>query len=98
VHLLALVDHQTGYVLSQTRVDEKTNEHKSALPLLKTLILKGRVIVGDAMFCQRDVCQQIVDSEGDYLIPVKENQPTLFRDIELEFGPQVGTFSPLHSA
>lgn len=85
VHLLSAVDHQTGYVLSQSRVDEKTNEHKAALPLLKELVLRGRVIVGDAMFCQRDLCQQVVESAGDYLFAVKENQPTLLREISLEF-------------
>ena len=61
---------------SQCRVDEKTNEHKAALELLKTIVLKGRVIVGDAMFCQRDLCRQIVDSGGDDFITVKDNQPT----------------------
>lgn len=85
VHLLSAVDHQTGYVLSQSRVDEKTNEHKAALPLLKSMILHGRVIVGDAMFCQRDLCEHIVEAKGDYLIAVKENQPTLLREISLEF-------------
>jgi hypothetical protein len=90
VHLLALVDHRTGYVLSQSRVDEKTNEHKAALPLLKEMVLRGRVIVGDAMFCQREVCQQIVDSGGDYLVAVKENQPALLREISLEFRTSTG--------
>ena len=85
VHLLSLVDHQTGYVLSQSRVDEKTNEHKAALPLLQEMVLRGRVIVGDAMFCQRDLCQQVIDAKGDYLIAVKENQPALLREISLEF-------------
>ncbi len=50
VHLLSLLDQRTGCVLSQSRVDAKTNEHKGALELLKTLVLKGRVITGDAMF------------------------------------------------
>ena len=85
VHLLAAVDHQTGSVLSQTRVEEQTNEHQGALDLLRNLVLKGRVVLGDAMFCQREVCQQVLDSEGDYLIAVKGNQPTLLREIELEF-------------
>lgn len=84
VHLLALVDHRTGYVLSLSRVDEKTNEHKATLPLLREMVLRGRVIVGGAMFCQREVCQQIVDSGGDYLVAVKENQPALLREISLE--------------
>ena len=85
VHLLSVVDHQTGFVLSQSRVDEKTNEHKAALPLLKAMVLHGRVVTGDAMFCQRDLCQQIVESGGDYLVSVKKNQPSLLREISLEF-------------
>ena len=98
VHLLAAVDHQTGCVLTQCRVDEKTNEHKAALSLLRTLVLEGRVVVGDAMFCQRDLSQQIIDSGDDYLFPVKENQPQLLRDIHVELAADSAAFSPLHSA
>ena len=98
VHLLAAVDHHTGCVLSQCRVDEKTNEHKAALDLLKTIVLEGRVIVGDAMFCQRDLCVQIVQDGGDYFFPVKENQPTLLRDIQLELAAHEAAFSPLRTA
>ncbi|MCA9068718.1 MAG: ISAs1 family transposase [Planctomycetaceae bacterium] len=75
-------------------VDEKTNEHKAAWKLLEHLVLKGRVIVGDAMFCQREVCQQIVDSGGDYLVIVKDNQPTLRQNIETAF-VETKAFSPL---
>lgn len=98
VHLLAAVDHRTGCVLSQCRVDEKTNEHKAALELLKTIVLKGRLIVGDAMFCQRDVCEQIVAAGGDFLFPVKENQPGLRRAIQLELAADEAAFSPLRTA
>jgi hypothetical protein len=91
VHLLSLLDQRLGCVLSQQAVDSKTNEHKAALELLQTLVLKGRLITGDAMFCQRDLCQQIVDSGGDYLFVVKDNQPDLKAAIEAEFRP---AFSP----
>jgi hypothetical protein len=91
VHLLSLLDQRLGCVLSQQAVDSKTNEHKAALPLLQTLVLKGRLVTGDAMFCQRDLCQQIVDSGGDYLFVVKDNQPDLKAAIEAEFRP---AFSP----
>jgi len=94
IHLLSALDHQTGYVLSQTQVAPQTNEEKTALVLLKTLVLQGKVIVADAMFCKRDVCEKILDSGGDYLIVVKENQPTLLREIELAFAETEG-FSPL---
>lgn len=91
VHLLALLDQALGCVLSQQAVDPETNEAKAALELLKTITLKGRVISGDAMFCQREICQQIIDDGGDYLFIVKDNQPELKAAIEAEF--QSG-FSP----
>jgi DDE_Tnp_1-associated/Transposase DDE domain len=95
VHLLAAFDHQTGHVLSQTPVDDKTNEAKTALELIKGLILQSRLITGDAMFCQRDVCRAIIDSGGDYFLIVKDNQPPLRNDIAADFQP---AFSPLHRA
>jgi len=98
VHLLAAVDHRTGNVLSQCRVSDKTNEHKGALELLKSLCIQGRVIIGDAAFCQRDLCQQVLDSGGDYVVAVKENQPGLLREIELEFTATSAVFSPLRAA
>ena len=94
VHLLAAFDHQTGYALSQTCMDSKTNEAKTALVLLKSLVLKGKVIVGDAMFCQREICEEVLDSGGDYFFAVKDNQPTLRKEIELAFANSEG-FSPL---
>ena len=98
VHLLSAVDHRTGCVLSQCRVDEKTNEHKGALELLRSLVLKGRVVVGDAIFCQREVCDEILAQDGDYLLAVKENQPGLRREIELELAADEAAFSPLQPA
>lgn len=98
VHLLAAVDHQSGCVLGQLRVDAKTNEHKAALDLLRTLVMKGRVLVGDAMFCQREVCQAAIDFGGDYFVQVKDNQPTLLREIQQELTSSDAVFSPLPTA
>ncbi len=92
IHLLSLLDQRTGYTLSQLQVDGKTNEHKAALELLKAMVLKGRVITGDAMFCQRDLCQQIIDQGGHYFFEVKDNQPDLKESIEADFQ---SAFSPL---
>lgn len=91
VHLLALLDQKTGCVLSQVRVNEKTNEAKAALELLRTLVLKGRIITGDAMFCDRQVCQEVIDSGGHYFFVVKDNQPHLKEAIAAEFQ---AAFSP----
>jgi hypothetical protein len=91
VHLLSVLDQKTGCTLSQTRVDEQTNEAKTALELLRGLVLKGRVVTGDAMFCQREVCQAVLDRGGHYLFVVKDNQPTLKEAIAAEFAAD---FSP----
>lgn len=92
LHLLALFDQQTGGVMSQLAMPPDTNEHKAALALLERTVLKGRVVTGDAMFCQRDVCEQILAGGGDYLFVVKDNQPELKAAIAAEFEPG---FSPL---
>ncbi len=93
VHLLSLLDQATGGVLSQQAVPPTTNEAKAAVDILKTIILKGRLVTGDAMFCQRELCDQIVDSGGDYLFVVKDNQPELKAAVEADFRPG---FSPRH--
>ena len=68
---------------------------KPLFELLKGLVLEGRVITGDAMFCQRDLSQQILDARGHYFWFVKENQPTLLADIQAAFAPSAeGAFSP----
>jgi hypothetical protein len=99
VHLLSLVSHEAGLTVAQKAVpngaEEKTNEHKTAIPLLRQVDLTRRVVTGDAMFCQRDLSQQIIDAGGHFLWFVKENQPTLLRDIEAAFAPSAdGDFSP----
>lgn len=71
----------------------QTNEHKGSLVSLKNLLLKNRFVVGDEMFCQRDVCEQVLEAGGDYLFSLKENQSNLLRDIELEFNAAPASFS-----
>jgi DDE_Tnp_1-associated/Transposase DDE domain len=80
-HLVAAYLAEAQAVLAQIRVDAKTNEHKAALQLLGILPVKGNIITGDAMFCQRDLCAAIIAAGGDYVFTVKDNQPSLGSDI-----------------
>jgi DDE_Tnp_1-associated/Transposase DDE domain len=103
VHLLSLVAHGSGLTIAQSEVPhggaDKTNEHKTALRLLEELVLEGRLISGDAIFCQRDLSHQVVDAGGHYLWTVKENQPTLLADIKAAFDPSAeAAFSPSAAA
>ncbi len=50
----------------------------------------GRVLTGDALFCQRDLCHRALDRGGHYLLLVKANQPALAHDIRLLFDPPSG--------
>jgi hypothetical protein len=59
VHVLAAYAHEARMVLDQVPVDAKTNEHKAALELLELIPLKGKLVTGDAMFCQRDLSRKI---------------------------------------
>jgi hypothetical protein len=97
VHLVAGYAHEARVVLAQLRVDSKTNEHKAALELLGLLPLAGAVVTADAMFTHADFCREIRTSEGDYFLAVKENQPTLLRDIEAVFAADA-VISPLSAA
>jgi hypothetical protein len=84
-HLVAAYAPAVEAVLAQVRVDSRTNEHKAALELLGIIPLEGKVVVGDAMFCQRDLAEQVVAAGGDYLLVVKDNQSGLEADVRAGF-------------
>jgi DDE_Tnp_1-associated len=103
VHLLSLVAHRSGLTVAQAEVPsggtDKTNEHKAALRLLPGLVLEGRLITGDSIFCQRDLSRQVLDGGGHYPWVVKDNQPTLLADIQAALAPGAdGAFSPSAAA
>lgn len=60
VHVLAAYAHEARTVLDQIPVDARTNEHKAALELLNLIPLQGKLVMGDAMFCQRDLSRKII--------------------------------------
>ena len=64
VHLLAAYAHEAKAVLEQIPVDAKTNEHKAALELLNLIPLEGKLVLGDAAFCQRDLSRKIRGKKG----------------------------------
>ena len=85
-HLLSAYAPHVQAVLAQIRVEATTNEHKAALRLLGILPLAGRVVIGDAIFCQRDLAEQVRRQGGDYVLIVKDNQEGLATDIGAGFG------------
>jgi len=84
-HLVSVVRHDYGTVLSQEKVDVKTNEITVVPQVLSEVSLEGTVTTMDALLTQRKIAQQIVDAGGDYLMVVKMNQPTLYESIKMVF-------------
>jgi predicted transposase YbfD/YdcC len=89
VHLLVAYLPDECLVLLQVQVDVKTNEITTAPQVLKSLDLRGKVVMGDAMHTQRAISLQIVNAGGEYVWLAKDNQPRLRADIESLFTPEV---------
>ncbi|MBY0461485.1 MAG: ISAs1 family transposase [Gemmataceae bacterium] len=77
VHLLAAFAPKVRAVIGQIRVDAKTNEHKAALRLLGVVPVAGKVVTGDAIFCQTEVTEALAQQHAEYILHVKDNQPTV---------------------
>ncbi len=88
VHLLCAYCDAVSGVLGQVPVEtNKENEITAAAELLKGMAVKGCIITGDAMFAQKSVCQAVLDGGGEYLVTVKDNQPSLREAIDSAFAP-----------
>lgn len=85
VHMISAWSHASQMVLGQLATEAKSNEITAIPRLLKLLDLSGAVVSIDAMGCQSEIAQTIVDQGGDYLLQVKANQGTLLQDLELLF-------------
>ena len=68
-------------VLGQVRTQEKSNEITAIPELLRMLELSGCIVTIDAMGCQKEIAQQIIEQEADYVLSLKGNQGTLHEDI-----------------
>jgi predicted transposase YbfD/YdcC len=82
-HLVAALAHGAGAVLGQAAVDAKSNEIPAVRELLKAFAsLAGAVITIDALHTQTDTAQLITGRQADYVMTVKANAPTLFRQLK----------------
>lgn len=91
VHALSAFCHERGLVLAHAPIERGADKAEAELTVAPALLNQidwhDRVLTGDALFCQRNLCQQVLDGDGDYLLVAKANQPTLVQDISLLFDP-----------
>jgi predicted transposase YbfD/YdcC len=85
VHMVSALLCQSGLVMAQVKTEAKSNEIVAIPEVLKLLSLPGTLVSMDAMGCQREIAQQIIEQGGDYLLQVKGDQPTLNSELQALF-------------
>ena len=85
LHLVSAWASESRLILGQTATAEKSNEITAIPELLDLLDLNGSLVTIDAMGCQTEIAQKIVNKGGDYLLAVKNNQKHLAQDIKEHF-------------
>jgi len=87
-YVLSIYDVQQGKVMSQVEVGRKENEISKAPEALKLVNISGKVLTGDAMHTQKRLSTQVLEGQGDFVFPVKENQEKLDKNIHSLFAPE----------
>jgi predicted transposase YbfD/YdcC len=85
LHIVSAWASEEGIALGQVATEEKSNEITAIPLLLEQIDLTGTLITIDAMGCQKEIACDIVEGGGDFVISVKDNQPTLREAIETYF-------------
>ena len=98
LHLVSAWAAEQRLVLGQLAVEGKSNEITAVPKLLELLSLAGTVVTADAMHCQRQVAQQVIEQAADYVLALKANQGTLNEDVRLLLdAPATPTVEAAHS-
>jgi predicted transposase YbfD/YdcC len=85
IHLVSAWASANHLLLGQQAVADKSNEITAIPALLKLLDLQGALVTIDAMGCQKRITEAIVAGGADYVLAVKDNQPTLHEDVRRVF-------------
>jgi predicted transposase YbfD/YdcC len=85
LHLVSAWASEEGIALGQVATDQKSNEITAIPQLLKQIELANTLITIDAMGCQKEIARDIVAGGGDFVIPVKDNQPKLREALATHF-------------
>lgn len=85
IHMVSAWATANQISLGQVVVDAKSNEITAIPKLLEMLEISGCLVTIDAMGCQTEIAQKIIEGKADYALHVKGNQPTLQQGIKNHF-------------
>ncbi len=70
-------------ILGVLSVQGKGREIKGVQELLKGLVLKNAIVTTDALNCQKETAEAIIKGQGDYVLALKKNQPTMYNEFTM---------------
>jgi len=85
LHIVSAWCEANKLVLGQTKVNDKSNEITAIPNLLDMIDIEDHVVSIDAMGCQKNIAQKIVEKNGDYLLALKANQKNLLENVQAYF-------------
>jgi predicted transposase YbfD/YdcC len=94
LHLVSAWATANGITLGQVAVDAKSNEITAIPQLIDLLDLQDCVVTIDAAGCQKEIAAKIVAKKADYVLALKENQPTLYAQAADHFVQQLEAENP----
>lgn len=74
VHIVSAWAADYHLTLGQLKVDGKSNEITAIPKLLDVLDVEGTIVTIDAMGCQVDIADKIIEKGADYVLALKGNQ------------------------
>lgn len=83
IHMVSAFAARQRLVLGQVKVAEKSNEIVAIPALLDMMAIEGAIVTIDAMGCQREIAEQILNKKAHYVLALKGNQGTLREDVEV---------------
>jgi predicted transposase YbfD/YdcC len=81
IQMVSAWAEENRLVLGQTKIAEKTSEIAAIPQLLRVLEIRGCIVTTDALGCQTEIAEAIIDRQADYVLAVKGNQNHLFEDV-----------------
>lgn len=82
IHIVSAFSSNQGITLAQKKIDGKSNEITAIPLLLDMLDLRGSTVTMDAMGCQRDIAEHVINAGADYVLGLKGNQGKLQDEVK----------------
>ncbi len=73
---------ESGLLLGQRKVKDKSNEITAVPELLRALELAGCIVTADALHCQKNIAKEIKEADAEYVLALKGNQGTAFAEVK----------------